>query len=56
MYIAFLESEQTDKEYHRGQANVFKGEDRGRPVIIKVVRICITSNLEKIILLLVEVL
>ena len=47
MRITCRESEQADEEYRGGHASVFKGEDRGRPVAIKVVRLYITSDLEK---------
>jgi len=39
-------SEQTDEVYRGGQGSVFKGEDRGRLVAVKVVRLYI-NGLEK---------
>ena len=47
MQIACRESEQTEEKYNGGNSNVCKGEYRGRPVAIKVVRICVTNNREK---------
>ena len=35
------------EEYDGGQANVFRGKHKGRPVAIKIMRLYLTSDLDK---------
>ena len=46
MHVIHCCSHQTSKKWCEGHADSFRGEDRGRPVAIKVVRLHIASDLE----------
>ena len=46
MHIGYCYNEQTIEERRGGCASAIRGEDRGRPVSIKVVRIHPTNGLE----------
>ena len=46
MRIACCNNEQTIEERHGGYPSAFRGEDRGRPIAIKVVRLHPTNDLE----------
>lgn len=46
MRIHYSDYDQATKERHGGYAHVFRSEDRGRPVAIKVVRLYLTNDTE----------
>ena len=46
MRIACCNNEQTIEERHGGYPSAFRGEGRGRPIAIKVVRLYPTNDLE----------
>lgn len=46
MHTACHYDEQTAGEHHGGRVNVFRGDDRGRPVAIRVMWLHLTDDLK----------